>query len=213
MTKLARVQVLPERRRVGRPKKILDLQKLDQVKVAIPESAERAIEDVLIFDARCLDVATRQELLRILPQLLHVRRAWKAEFLEYGCASCQSGRKPDPTYKIAAKLRRAGMAWSEIFKALTLDTELTPHDRKLIRKGVSYELRAKRTNRPRKARAGSYGAGGFCAACQGLVYRRMRNRFRKAMEGRNFPAELVTFTDALMLKFNAAQRLLNGGAE
>jgi hypothetical protein len=42
---------------------------------------------------------------------------------------------------------------------------------------------------------------------------RMLNRFRKAMEGRNLPAELAAFKDALQLKYNAAQRLFNGGDE
>jgi hypothetical protein len=37
----------------------------------------------------------------------------------------------------------------------------------------------------------------------------MRNRFRKAIEGRDLPAELATFKDALQLKYNAAQRLFN----
>jgi hypothetical protein len=41
----------------------------------------------------------------------------------------------------------------------------------------------------------------------------MLNRFRKAMEGRNLPAELAAFKDALQLKYNAAQRLFNGGDE
>ena len=38
----------------------------------------------------------------------------------------------------------------------------------------------------------------------------MRNRFRKAMQGRDMAAELDSFKDALQLKYNAAQRLLNG---
>jgi len=43
---------------------------------------------MMIFDARCLDKDTRQELLRILPQLVHIRRAWRAEYMECGCTSC-----------------------------------------------------------------------------------------------------------------------------
>lgn len=149
MTKLARVQVLRERRHAGRPKKILDLRKLGKVRVAVPESAERAIESLLIFDARCLDVATRQELLRLLPGLVHVRRAWRAEYMECGCVSCHK-------------------------------------------------------------KNASYGAGGFCNTCWGRIYQRMLKRYRKLMTGRDLPAEVAAFTDALMLKFNAAQRLLNG---
>ena len=81
------------RRPVGRPKKILDLRKLDSLKVAVPESAESAIESLLIFDARCLDAETRRELLRIIPQMVRIREAWKAEYLECGCISCHK-KKP-----------------------------------------------------------------------------------------------------------------------
>jgi hypothetical protein len=38
----------------------------------------------------------------------------------------------------------------------------------------------------------------------------MRQRFRKAMVGRDLPAELAALKDALQLKYNAAQRLFNG---
>ena len=153
MRKLAKVEViLQERKRLGRPKKILDLRKLDAITVAQPESPEQAIESLLIFDARCLDKDTRQEIVRILPQLVHIRRAWRAEYMECGCISCH------------------------------------------------------------KKKAG-YGAGGFCNACWGRIYMRMRNRYRKAMQGRNLPAELATFKDALCLRYNAAQRLFNGDDE
>ncbi len=148
MKKLAKVEAPPERRRPGRPKKILDHRKLDTIQVVKPESPEQAIESLLIFDARCLDKDTRQELLRILPQLVHIRRAWRAEYMECGCASCH------------------------------------------------------------KKNAG-YGAGGFCGTCWGRIYQRMLKRYRKAMQGRNLPAELATFRDALCLRYNAAQRLLN----
>jgi len=150
MRKLAKVEViLQERRRPGRPKKILDLRKLESIKVAELESPEQAIESLLIFDARCLDKDTRQELLRILPQLVHIRRAWQAEYMECGCACCHK-KKP------------------------------------------------------------CYGAGGFCNACCRRIYMRMRNRYRKAMQGRNLPAELASFKDALCQRYNAAQRLFNG---
>jgi hypothetical protein len=149
MKKPAKLEViLPTRRRPGRPKKILDHRKLDSIQVAKPESPERAIESLLIFDARCLDMATRQELLRLLPGLVHVRRAWRAEYMECGCSSC--------------------------------------HEKKRL-----------------------YGAGGFCNACWGRIYQRMLNRYRKQMAGRDLPAELAMFKEALTLKFSTAQRLLN----
>jgi hypothetical protein len=149
MRKLKAEGILQERRGPGRPKKILDPRKLDKIEVMEPESPEQAIESLLIFDARCLDKDTRYELLRILPQLVHISHAWRAEYMECGCISCH------------------------------------------------------------KKKAG-YGAGGFCNACWGRIYKRMRNRYRKAMHGRNLPAELATFKDALCQRYNAAQRLFNG---
>jgi hypothetical protein len=138
-----------ERVPAGPKKKILDLRKLERIEDPVMESPLHAIESLLIFDARCLDKETRQELLRLVPQLVHIRRAWKAEYMECGCTYC--------------------------------------HKKKA-----------------------EYGAGGLCNGCRSRIYMRMRNRFRKAMEGRDLPAELATFKDALQLKYNAAQRLFNG---
>jgi hypothetical protein len=137
------------KRRPGRPKKILDHRKLDSIDLPRMESPLQAFESLVIFDARCLDRETRQELLRLVPQLVHIRRAWRAEYMECGCVSCHK----------------------------------------------------------KKAR---YGAGGFCNACWGRIYLRMRNRFRQSMAGRDLPAEIATFKDALSLRYNAAQRLFNG---
>jgi hypothetical protein len=39
--------------------------------------------------------------------------------------------------------------------------------------------------------------------------RRVRQRFRKALECRNPASELEAFKDALCLRYNAAQRLFN----
>jgi hypothetical protein len=78
----------------GRPKKILDHRKLDSIVEVLPASPVEMLETFLIFDARALDMETRQELLRILPQLVHIRRAWKAEYMECGCISCHK-KRPD----------------------------------------------------------------------------------------------------------------------
>jgi hypothetical protein len=149
MNKLAKVEAIPPARRRRRLKKTLDLRKFDKIKVVVPESPESAIEVLLIFDARCLDKDTRQELLRILPALVHIRRAWRAEYMECGCASCH-------------------------------------------RKNACY------------------GAGGFCGRCWARTHYRMHNRYRKLMAGRDIPAKLATFKEALTLKLSTAQRLLNG---
>jgi hypothetical protein len=156
MNERVKIEVLtpisPEPKGPGRRKKIPDSPKPTTLKVAVPESPEAMIEQFIIFDARCLDWDTRQELLRILPQLIHVQRDWKAEYIEFGCVSCH---------------RKA--AW--------------------------------------------YGAGGFCNDCQRKYGKRMRNRFRKRLEGSNLLEESATYTEALTLKFSTAQRLLNGGDE
>lgn len=82
---------MPKLMKPGR-KPPIDLQKLDKVNVAVQESAAIAVESLLIFDARGLDKQTQQELLRILPELVHIRRAWKAHYLENGCVSCHKKR-------------------------------------------------------------------------------------------------------------------------
>jgi hypothetical protein len=48
-------------------------------------------------------------------------------------------------------------------------------------------------------------------ACRQMVEtnRRVRQRFRKALECRNPASELEAFKDALCLRYNAAQRLFN----
>jgi hypothetical protein len=133
-------------------KRPINLRKLDAIQVMQPESSEQAIESLLMFDARCMDRDTQRQLIRILPELVHIRRAWKAHYLENGCVSCHK--------------KNRGNTW--------------------------------------------YAAGGFCVACQRRILARMRTRYRKAMEGRNPDKELETFKDALALRYNAAQRLLNG---
>jgi hypothetical protein len=85
MKKLAMASPQPKRP-LGRPKKILDHRKLDSIVEVLPESPVALLETLLIFDARCLDKETRQELIRILPQLVHIRHAWKAEYMECGAS-------------------------------------------------------------------------------------------------------------------------------
>ena len=68
--------------------------KLAKVGVVAPEALSRAIEQLLIFDARMLDAQTSRELAKIIPQLLDMRRAWKAHFVEYGCVCCKRKKVP-----------------------------------------------------------------------------------------------------------------------
>jgi hypothetical protein len=71
---------------------VLNPRKIESVKVAAPESALQAIEDLMVFDARCLDKETWRQLLRVLPDLTRIRKAWKAHFSEFGCVSCRRKR-------------------------------------------------------------------------------------------------------------------------
>src|SRR5947207_326256 len=67
----------------------IDYKKLELVTVAAPESALQAVEDLMVFNARCLERQTWHELLRVLPDLTRIRKAWKAHFAVHGCVSCR----------------------------------------------------------------------------------------------------------------------------
>lgn len=129
-------------------KQIVDYKKLEKVQVVAPESAIQALEDLMVFDARCLDKETWHELLRVLPDLTRIRKAWRAHFTVHGCVSC--------------------------------------HRKKV-----------------------DYGAGGFCYTCLARITMRMRTCFRKINAGRDAAEEV----NALTRRFDAAQRLFNGGDE
>jgi len=70
-------------------KQVIDQKKLESVNVMPPESAIQGAEDLMVFDARCLDEETRLELLRFLPELTRIRKAWRAHFSVHGCVSCR----------------------------------------------------------------------------------------------------------------------------
>lgn len=69
-------------------KQIVDYKKLENVQVMAPQSALQVVEDLMVFDARCLDKETWRELLRVLPDLTRIRKAWKAHFSVHGCTCC-----------------------------------------------------------------------------------------------------------------------------
>ena len=70
-------------------KQVINYQKLELVSVTAPESALQAVENLMVFDARCLDKETWHELVRVLPELTRIRKAWKAHFMVHGCVSCR----------------------------------------------------------------------------------------------------------------------------
>jgi len=95
MRNQAKVELLvPSKpRRPGRPTKVMKLQTAN-VEMAMPDSFERAVQDLLVFDARMLDKDTRHELQRLLPALIHASRYWIARFAEKGCLCCHRKTVP-----------------------------------------------------------------------------------------------------------------------
>jgi hypothetical protein len=75
-----------------RKKQIINYKKLEEVQVLAPQSAIQGLEDLMVFDARCLDKETWHGLLRVLPDLTRIRKAWKAHFTVHGCVSCRRKR-------------------------------------------------------------------------------------------------------------------------
>ena len=69
-------------------KQVVNYKKLELMSVKAPESTLQGVQDLMIFDARCLDQKTRHELLRLLPELTLIRNAWRAHFSVHGCVSC-----------------------------------------------------------------------------------------------------------------------------
>jgi hypothetical protein len=61
-------------------KQVIDQKKLELLSVIPPESAIQGVEDLMIFDARCLDRGTWLEWVRVLPELTVIRKAWRAHF-------------------------------------------------------------------------------------------------------------------------------------
>lgn len=195
------------------------MNKLTKVKAMSPMVVERKVDDLLVFDARFVDTDMRRELLRLLPQLIHMRYAWRAHFRRYGCFACP---KTDPTIAIAARLRRRGSTWAEIYEIIGVDRAATTRaERKLFEYPVRRKLALlddpprgrswDTTASPLRGHTYHYG-GGICDKCYRRIRRRLSKILRKRHEGHN-PAELATFKEALTLKHSAAQRLLNGGEE
>ena len=71
-----------------RRKQVINYKKLELLTVSAPQSVIQGIEDLMVFDARCLDRETWHEMLRVFPSLNRIRKAWKAHFTVHGCVSC-----------------------------------------------------------------------------------------------------------------------------
>jgi hypothetical protein len=85
------VELLPPRPQIKRKRwqTTVDPKKLAKVSVVEPVSSDESIERLLIFDSKLLDEETSRALVKIVPQLLMMRKTWKAYFSQHGCISCK----------------------------------------------------------------------------------------------------------------------------
>ncbi len=173
--------------------------KLAKIEVMLPRAAEQRVDELLVFDARCVDVGDRQELLRLFPRLVYLSRAWRERFLERGCIACP---KTDPTIAIAARLRRRGMTWTEVYETVGV-VAATRAERNRFEGAVRWKLAHLDT--PERKPSYRYGAGGFCDRCYLRLRRELAKTIRKMHEGRDAVAESAALTQ----RFDLAQWLLN----
>jgi hypothetical protein len=184
---------------------------LAKVEVMLPKPVERKIDELLVFDARCIDAATAHELLRLVPALAHIRHAWRAHYRRYGCLACP---KPDPIPVIAARLRRRGMPWALIYEAIGIDHATTTlEERKsfkaLIRRTIPHLDDVPRHHLNGHNSHSCHSAGGYCVKCYLRLRRRLSKELRKMHAGRDTRKEIA----ALSQRFDLAQWLLNGDDE
>src|SRR5712664_3685233 len=100
----------------------------------------QAVEDLLVFDARCLDKETWHELLRVLPDLNRIGKAWKAHFQVHGCVSCRRkkteyGAGGSATPALRASLRGCGPASARSTLGATPAQSWRPSCERLTRPG------------------------------------------------------------------------------
>jgi hypothetical protein len=173
-----------------------------------PGEVEQKLDDLLVFDCRGIDPATRGDLRRILPRILRVSHAWSAHFEKYGCIGCRTGR-PDSIPAIAARLRRRGLSWSAILADIGR-THMTGPERKAFRAAVGRHL--SHPDMPEQEPASSahvYGGGGLCALCRV----RLRRELLAIMGEMDAEPNVEQETAALTRRFDVARRLLSGGDE
>lgn len=181
--------------------------------VLSPGVPEKRLDDLLVFDARCTDVKTGQELARLWPQLRQIRRAWSAHFEQYGCIACGDGKarltqKSDraATLSKAGELRRQGMKWDAIFEVVGLNLDRTSKaERKKFQQLVWWRM----AHPPQRETWQRSGHGGFCWRCYQRIRKELLGIVRKMDEGRDPERD----TAALTRRFDVARQLLNGGAE
>jgi hypothetical protein len=176
--------------------------RLAEVEVLLSNEAAEKFDRLLVFDARGVDAGMRQELLRLFPRLVHLRRAWRRHFLTHGCLACQ---KPDPTIAIAARLRRRGATWADVYEIVGVDfARNTRAEQRKFWNAVRWEIAHLQVAAAKPSHR--YGAGGLCDRCYLRIRRELAKAIRTLHSGRDASEE----TAALTRKFDVAQWLLNG---
>lgn len=180
-----------------------------------PPQIKRVIEELFVFDIRCN--APRELWLTILPQLAYIRRAWRNLYLSDGCVACP---KPDPTIAICARMRKAGLEWSQIYEMIDADYERSTlperkHFKALVKRKM-VELAQPPRPLPKEQLADYrskhyHAAGGFCDKCRNRYKRRLAKELTKLHANRERDTEKMVA--ALSQRFDAAQWLLNGPDE
>lgn len=188
------------------------MSRLAKLEVLIPAPVQKTIDELLLFDARCLPPEVSRELVRLLPTFALVRRAWRNLYRRYGCNGCP---KPDPTITICARLRRQGLPWSRVYRAVGADCEYsTLADRKHFKALVRRRMAELDNPRPLpKEQVHGYrskhyhAAGGLCDKCRNRNQRRILRELAKL---RSSPAAKEKAIVGLSRRYDAAQWLLNG---
>jgi hypothetical protein len=203
--------------------------KLAKIEVLSAEVSEKRLDDLLVFDARCIDAETMRELVRQWPRLRQVQRAWSLRFEQRGCLACGNGKK-NPIQKrgrgsivakAAAQLRRNGVKWDAIYVAIGKNrAEMSHTERFNFEQAVRYRMRSIAAHLdvpppevhlhvPSRETSQLSGPGGLCRRCYQRERKELLRNIRKMNEGRDPERD----TAALTRRFDIAQWLLSGGDE
>lgn len=161
------------------------------VEMMLPGEMERKLDELLVFDARCIDAQTKRELLRLFPKLTHLRRAWREHFEKYGCLGC---RDPQPMIAVATKLRQRGMGWKEIYDITHVQAASFVERKNFV---AAVRRKLKRLDEVARNPLTRYGAGGLCDCCYQRLRRELRQTVSQMHEGRDAAEETAALTKRL----------------
>jgi hypothetical protein len=178
----------------------------------VPAPVQKIFNELLLFDAQCLPTEVSRQLVRMVPMLALVRRAWRNLYRKNGCNGCP---KPDPTMAICARMRIAGLEWEQIYCMIGGDYEhSTLEERKHFKALVKRKMRelAAPTQPLPKEQLAKYrskhhfAAGGLCDKCRDRNRRRVLRELAKLQSS---PEETRKAIAGLSRRYDVAQWLLN----